>query len=122
MGEFIQNNTVWLVPCASIILTIIIQTASKPESFSIIFIDFLDFGFDLSIAAMILMLAGIKDNLGTWLVFAFFALIIITSTIVTRFGWDKEKLKKNLIGILVPDACGILILIMATLYVGGILR
>ena len=122
MGEFIQNNSVWLVPCASIILTIIIQTASKPDSLSLRFIDFFDFGFDLSIAAMILMLAGIKDNLGTWLLFSFFALIMIASIIVTRFGWDKAKLRKNSIGILVPDAFGIFILIMATLYAGGILK
>lgn len=122
MGEFIQNNSVWLVPCASIILTIIIQTASKPDSLSLSLVDFIDFGFDLSIAAMTLMLAGIKDNLGTWLLFAFFALVMIASIIVTRFGWDRTKLRKNLIGILVPDASGIFILIMATLYVGGILK
>ena len=45
MGAFIQNNTTWLVPIVSIILTLLIKISSKPE---FIPLNYKDFGFDLA--------------------------------------------------------------------------
>ena len=62
MGEFIQSNTLWITPIVSIILTIVIKISAKPEFLTLGFIDYLDFGFDLAISSIIVLIAGIKDN------------------------------------------------------------
>ena len=31
MGEFMQNNTIWITPVISIVLTIVIKISAKPE-------------------------------------------------------------------------------------------
>ena len=67
MGEFIQNNTIWITPVISIILTIVIKISAKPEFLTLGYIDYLDFGFDLSISSIIVLLAGINNNTGIWL-------------------------------------------------------
>ena len=54
MGIFIQNNIVWLVPIVSIILTIVVKISAKPEFLTLGFIDYLDFGFDLSIRSLVI--------------------------------------------------------------------
>ena len=122
MGIFIQNNSVWLVPCVSIILTILIKIASKPESLSLKMVDIFDFGFDLSISAMIVILTGVTNTLGVWLLFAFFVLVIIASILVSRLGWNKETQMLNWLGVLIPDGVGIFILVIATLYIGGVIK
>ncbi len=122
MGSFIQNNSVWLVPCVSIILTILIKIASKPESLSLKMVDIFDFGFDLSISAMIVILTGVTNTLGVWLLFAFFVLVIIASILVSRLGWNKETQMLNWLGVLIPDGVGIFILVIATLYIGGVIK
>ena len=45
MGEFMQNNTIWITPVISIVLTIVIKISAKPEFLTLGFIDYLDFGF-----------------------------------------------------------------------------
>ena len=74
MSIFIQNNIVWLVPVASILLTVVIKIAAKPEFMTLGFTDYLDFGFDLSITSMIVLLTGIKgeNDAGIWLLFLSF--------------------------------------------------
>lgn len=124
MSVFIQNNIVWLVPVASILLTVVIKIAAKPEFMTLGFTDYLDFGFDLSITSMIVLLTGIKgeNDAGIWLLFLSFLLIVITSIIVTRVGWEKDTKEQKLIGVLLPDIIGIILLIVATLYMGGIIK
>ena len=124
MSVFIQNNIVWLVPVASILLTVVIKIAAKPEFMTLGFTDYLDFGFDLSITSMIVLLTGIKgeNDAGIWLLFLSFLLIVITSNIVTRVGWEKDTKEQKLIGVLLPDIIGIILLIVATLYMGGIIK
>lgn len=46
----------------SIILTIVIKISAKPEFLTLGFIDYLDFGFDLAISSIIVLLAGAKDD------------------------------------------------------------
>lgn len=123
MGAFIQNNTTWLVPIVSIVLTLLIKISSKPEFISLNYKDFVDFGFDLSITSMILLLTSIRSDItGIWLLLLSFVLIMIVSVLVNRIGWDKEKDEPRLMGIIVPDILGIFLLIMATLYSGGAIR
>lgn len=124
MSVFIQNNIVWLVPVVSILLTVVIKISAKPEFVTLGFTDYLDFGFDLSITSMIVLLTGIKaeDNAGIWLLFLSFLLVVITSIIVNRVGWGKETKEQKLIGVLLPDIIGIFLLIVATLYMGGIIE
>jgi len=124
MSVFIQNNIVWLVPVASILLTVVIKISAKPEFMTLGFTDYLDFGFDLSITSMIVLLTGIKgeNDAGIWLMFLSFLLIVITSIIVNRVGWEKDTKEQKLIGVLLPDIIGIILLIVATLYMGGIIK
>ncbi len=123
MGAFIQNNIVWLVPIVSILLTVVVKISAKPESVTLNYIDYLDFGFDLSITSMIMIITEIKNNTaGLWLLLISFLLVMITSIIVNRLGWDKETSNQKLIGVILPDVIGLLLLITATLYIGGVIK
>ena len=104
MGAFIQNNILWITPIVSIILTIIIKISAKPEFMTLGYIDYLDFGFDLSISSVIALLTGIKDDTGIWLLLISFMLIMITSILVNRLGWTRDTKQLNLAGALIPDA------------------
>lgn len=121
MGEFIQNNTFWLTPIVNIVLTIVIKISAKPEFLILDFMDYLDFGFDLAISSIIVLLAGIKDDTGIWLLLFAFILIMITSILVNRLGWDKSTKQQKLIGVIIPDVVGIFLLVIASLYVGGVI-
>ncbi len=122
MGTFIQNNIIWLVPVVSIVLTIVIKISAKPEFVTLGFIDYLDFGFDLSITSMVMLLTSIKDDAGIWLLLISFLLVMITSIIVNRLGWNKETKQQRVVGVLIPDLVGILSLVAATLYIGGVIK
>lgn len=122
MGEFMQNNTLWMTPIISIILTIVIKISAKPEFLTLGFIDYLDFGFDLSISSIIVLLTGVKDDTGVWLLLLAFILIMITSILVNRLGWDKSTKQQKFIGVVIPDVIGIFLLVIASLYVGGVIR
>ena len=121
MGIFIQNNIVWLVPIVSIILTIVVKISAKPEFLTLGFIDYLDFGFDLSITSMVMLLTGIKDDAGLWLLLISILLVMITSIIVNRLGWNKETKQQKFLGVFIPDVVGILLLVISTLYIGCLL-
>lgn len=122
MGAFIQNNIVWLVPIISIILTIVVKISAKPEFLSLGFIDYLDFGFDLSITSMVMLLTGIRDDAGIWLLLLSFLLVMITSILVNRLGWNREMRQQKLTGVIIPDLVGVGLLIIATLYMGGVIK
>lgn len=122
MGEFLQNNMLWITPVTSIILTIIIKIAAKPEFLTLGFIDYLDFGFDLSISAIIVLLSGIKDDLGVWLLLLAFIMIVITSILVNRAGWDKSTKQLKIFGAIIPDIVGVFLLVVASLYMGGVIE
>lgn len=122
MGEFIQNNILWITPVISIILTIIIKISAKPEFMTLGFIDYLDFGFDLSISSVIALLTGIKDDTGVWLLLFSFILIMITSILVNRLGWQKDPKRLKLVGAILPDIVGVFLLVIVSLYMGGIIQ
>lgn len=122
MGIFIQNNIVWLVPIVSIILTIVVKISAKPEFLTLGYIDYLDFGFDLSITSMVMLLTGIKDDAGLWLLLISILLVMITSIIVNRLGWNKETKQQKFLGVFIPDVVGILLLVISTLYIGGVIK
>lgn len=121
MGEFIQNNTLWITPIVSIILTVIIKISAKPEFLTLGFTDYLDFGFDLSISSIIVLLNGIKNNTGIWILLIAFILIMITSILVNRLGWDRSTNTQKLVGVIIPDVIGIFLLVIASLYIGGVI-
>ena len=122
MGEFIQNNMIWLTPIISIILTVVIKISSKPAFLTLDHIDYLDFGFDLCISSIICLVTGIKDDTGIWILLIAFVLIFVTSTIVNRIGWNKTTKQRKLAGVLIPDFVGIFMLIVVSLYIGGIIK
>lgn len=122
MGIFIQNNIVWLVPIVSIILTIVVKISAKPEFLTLGFIDYLDFGFDLSITSMVMLLTCIKNDAGLWLLLISILLVMITSIIVNRLGWNKETKQQKFLGVFIPDVVGILLLVISTLYIGGVIK
>lgn len=122
MGEFIQNHILWITPIVSIILTIIIKISAKPEFMTLSFIDYLDFGFDLSISSVIALLTAIKDDTGVWLLLFSFILIMITSILVNRLGWQKDPKQLKLVGAILPDIVGVFLLVIVSLYIGGIIQ
>lgn len=121
LSSFIQNNSFWLAPIVSIILTVVIKIASKPESITLGIIDYWDFGYDLSISSVVVLLTGAKGGAELWLLVLAFLLIIITIAVTHRVGWDKTRNQQNLFGVLFPDFVGIFLLIITTLYVGGVI-
>ena len=122
MGAFIQNNIIWLVPIISIILTIVVKISAKPEFVTLGFIEYLDFGFDLSITSMVMLLSGVKDDAGLWLLLLSFLLVMITSILVNRLGWNKETHQQKFLGVLIPDVVGIILLVISTMYMGGVIK
>lgn len=122
MAQFLQNNMLWLIPIVSITFTIIMKISAKPNFMTIGYIDYLDFGFDLSISSVIALLTGIKDITGAWLLFFAFMLIMITSIFVNRAGWNKDTKQLRLRGVIIPDLVGVFLLIMVSLYMGGAIK
>ena len=47
---------------------------------------------------------------------------MITSILVNRLGWDKGTKQQKFIGVIIPDIVGIFLLVIASLYVGGVIR
>lgn len=121
MSAFIQNHSVWLVPLVSILLTIVVKIAAKPEFLSLSYIDYFDFGFDLSITSMIILLTNFKDEVSLWLLLISALLVMIVSIIVSRIGWNKELKQQRLLGVIIPDVAGLALLVVSTLYVGGVI-
>lgn len=140
MGNFIGDNSTWIAVLTAIVLTMIIKISSKPEYISLNKKDFLDFGFDLSISSIILVLTEIGKKTGQassgtgqapstvtqpsiiagiWILMISFVFLMSVSIFVNRMGWDKKNKEPNLWGIIFPDILGIVLLIVATLYVGG---
>ena len=47
---------------------------------------------------------------------------MITSILVNRLGWDKSTKQEKLIGVIIPDIVGLFLLIVASLYIGGVIK
>lgn len=122
MGEFMRNNAIWMTPIISIVLTMLIKIAAKPEFMTLSYLDYLDFGFDLSISALVALLVEVKDETGVWLLLIAFMLIMISAILVNRLGWNRQLHRQNAIGVIASDFIGILLLVMTTSYVGGAIR
>lgn len=92
MENFLQQNGIWVVPIVTIVLTIVIKISAKNESVSLELADWLDFGFDLSISAMVVLLTSAHISvIALWLMLLFFLLIMIITIIVNRVGWNKSE-------------------------------
>lgn len=119
MEVFIQKNTVWLVPLLGIGFTIILKAITKPTQVALELTDLFDFGFDLTVASLVLYLTSIKNNTGVWLFCVSIMAALIVAIIVGRHGWNPQTNSLSTLGILLPDILGIAILVIVTLYVGG---
>jgi len=119
MISFIHNNIIWLTPVVTVILTGLIKISAKPEFVTLGYIDYIDFGFDMCIASMIILLTGNRDELGVWLLLFLFILVMITAIIVSRVGWNRETKLIRLVGVILPDIVGTFLLVFVTLYIGG---
>lgn len=62
MEHFLEQNQIWLVPIITILLTVIIKMSARNQSVDFRGIDFLDFGFDLSISAIVVLLTNVRDS------------------------------------------------------------
>ena len=122
MGEFIKNNSLWLIPIVSIVLTGVIKASAKPDFLTLGYIDYLDFGFDLAISSIIVLLSGAKDDTGIWLLLFAFILIMFTSIVVNRLGWNRDTRQQKFVGVIIPDIIGMFLLVIASLYVGGVIK
>ena len=123
MEHFLEQNQIWLVPIITILLTVIIKMSARNQSVDFRGIDFLDFGFDLSISAIVVLLTNVRDsNLTAWFMLLFFVVIMIITIIVNRIGWNTREKRINLAGAIIPDIIGIFLLVVALLYVGGTIK
>ena len=123
MEHFLEQNQIWLVPIIIILLTLIIKMSARNQSVDFRGIDFLDFGFDLSISAIVVLLTNVRDsNLTAWFMLLFFVVIMIITIIVNRIGWNTREKRINLAGAIIPDIIGIFLLVVAILYVGGTIK
>lgn len=123
MEHFLEQNQIWLVPIITILLTVIIKMSARNQSVDFRGIDFLDFGFDLSISAIVVLLTNVSDsNLTAWFMLLFFVVIMIITIIVNRIGWNTREKRINLAGAIIPDIIGIFLLVVAILYVGGTIK
>ena len=123
MEHFLEQNQIWLVPIITILLTVIIKMSARNQSVDFRGIDFLDFGFDLSISAIVVLLTNVRDtNVTAWFMLLFFVVIMIITIIVNRIGWNTREKRINLAGAIIPDIIGIFLLVVAILYVGGTIK
>lgn len=123
MEHFLEQNQIWLVPIITILLTVIIKMSARNQPVDFRGIDFLDFGFDLSISAIVVLLTNVRDsNLTAWFMLLFFVVIMIITIIVNRIGWNTREKRINLAGAIIPDIIGIFLLVVAILYVGGTIK
>ena len=123
MEHFLEQNQIWLVPIITILLKVIIKMSPRNQSVDFRGIDFLDFGFDLSISAIVVLLTNVRDsNLTAWFMLLFFVVIMIITIIVNRIGWNTREKRINLAGAIIPDIIGIFLLVVAILYVGGTIK
>lgn len=123
MEHFLEQNQIWLVPIITILLTVIIKMSARNQSVDFRGIDFLDFGFDLSISAIVVLLTNVRDsNLTAWFMLLFFVVIMIITIIVNRIGWNTREKRINIAGAIIPDIIGIFLLVVAILYVGGTIK
>lgn len=123
MEHFLEQNQIWLVPIITILLTVIIKMSARNQSVDFRGIDFLDFGFDLSISAIVVLLTNVRDsNLTAWFMLLFSVVIMIITIIVNRIGWNTREKRINLAGAIIPDIIGIFLLVVAILYVGGTIK
>lgn len=123
MEHFLEQNQIWLVPIITILLTVIIKMSARNQSVDFRGIDFLDFRFDLSISAIVVLLTNVRDsNLTAWFMLLFFVVIMIITIIVNRIGWNTREKRINLAGAIIPDIIGIFLLVVAILYVGGTIK
>ena len=117
--EWIQQNLIWVVPVLSILLTSVIKISGKPDTVTLGYIDFLDFGYDLSIAAITLLLTDTKDVLGVFIIVVSFLIVMLTTIVTRRIGWKTDLNQPTLWSVLLSDVVGISLLVVATLYVRG---
>lgn len=115
----LQQNLVWIIPVLSILLTFAIRTSAKPDTVTLGYIDYLDFGYDLSIAAITLLLTEAKDIVGGFIIVVSFLVVILVTIINRRTGWQTELNQPALWSILLSDFVGIVLLVAAILYSRG---
>lgn len=122
MRTFIQNNITWLIPVITILLTIMIKISAKPDKSGLKKEDWIDFGFDMTITSMAIIMANAKDEIGMYLFVAELMLVMGATILVRKIGWDNNNNCPNWLGIIVPDIIGILSLVLSTLFVRGIIK
>ena len=119
MVDFIEEHKLWLTPITSVILMIIIKIERRPSNSPLTMSDWLDFGYDLMVSSLLVIICGVKDMIGGILIAVGFAAILSISPIIHRIGWNTKKNEPNLLGMVVPDIIGIVFVVGSVLYIGG---
>lgn len=119
MVDFIEEHKLWLTPITSVILMIIIKIERRPSNSPLAMSDWLDFGYDLMVSSLLVIICGVKDMIGGILIAVGFAAILLISPVIHRIGWDTKKNEPNLLGMVVPDIIGVIFVVGSVLYIGG---
>lgn len=121
MIKFFLEYKEFIMPILTIILGITVKIASKPQQVKLDFFDYLDFGNELSISSILCITTEFNENVGYFLLFCAFILLISVIAIVNRIGWDIIKGKRNFLGVLIPDIAGAFFFVIVILIEKGVL-
>lgn len=122
MTDFFLEYKEYITPILTIFLGIAIKIASKPQQMKIDFFDWLDFGNELSIASILCLTTQPHENIGYFLLFCAFILLLLVVGLVNRIGWDIIKRKRNIWGVIIPDIAGLFFFVIVILIERGIIK
>lgn len=120
MEEFIQNHIFWIAPIVGVALTVVCSSAGKPTNEDYSFAVWGDVGVDLTIVAVLMLLAFKPDSGG--IIIMLFSIIVqlVFSLITARYGWTRDKQKK-LSFVIIGDSVSLALVVLAALFIGGVI-
>lgn len=120
LGDFINHNILWFVPIITIFLGIIFRIFECYED-NIDFYKIFDFGLDLIISAIILLVTNYKSEVSIWLILFFFIICMIV-LIIRRRNFDAHTKHINFIGIITSLFVGLFMLSIALMHIQGFIN
>ena len=121
MEDFLHNNSFWLGPIIGIICTLVLKIANKPSHVELHNTDYLDFGIDLVVAAIIMLVAVDKGATRFYLVIIYVILSMALACATSRIGWGKTG-ERKLLFLILCDILGITAVVVSALYIGGAIQ
>lgn len=116
--DFINNNILWIVPIITIFIGIIFRIFECYQN-NIDFHKVFDFGLDLIVSTIILLITNYKSETTVWLILFFFISCIIV-LIIRQRNFNSVTNHINIRGILITIAIGLLMLVISIAHISGL--